>query len=195
MARRMLARAGEAWSGAHQARLSAAGLFLVLGLLLAACSSGGSSGANTATPTIPIGQATATLASATNAPSSSPTASPGSVAQSGSLDICKPVTPTPVSISVLPEIPPYPNGRLLLAESKDGNAEYGFCASDPVSAVATFYTQALPGKGWQNIQTFTNLSTKNIIATRGANESVTITISPDTLQAGNTDLLIIVQGL
>ncbi len=195
MARRMVARTSGAVLGARGGRLRAAALLVALGVSLAACGSGASSSATTATPTLPGGQATATLSSATSAPRSSPTATPGSVAQSGSLDICEPVTPTPVSISVLPEIPAYPNGRLLLAESKDGNAEYGYCATDPVSTVAAFYTQALPGKDWQNIQTFTNLSTKNIIATRGANESVTITISPDTLRAGNTDLLIIVQGL
>ena len=195
MARRMVARTGGAWSAAHGARLSVVGLFVALGVLLAACASGGSSSAATATPTIPAGQATATLASATGTPAFLATATSGSVAQSGSLDICHPATPTPVTASVPPEIPPYPNGQLSLAESSDGNAEFGYCVSDSVSVVTAFYTGGLPGKGWQNIQTFANLSTENIIATRGATESLTITISPDTLQTGKTDLLVIVKGL
>jgi hypothetical protein len=195
MARRMMARADRTWRGAHMARLRAAGLLLALGLALVACDAGGSSSSATATSTVPAGQATVTPTSASGTPASSPTTSPGSVAQSGSLDICHPATPTPVTASIPQEVPPYPNGRLLLAQANGSDAEFGYCATDSVSVVTAFYTQGLPGKGWKNIQTFSNLSTVNIIATRGANESLTITISPDTLQAGNTDLLIIVKGL
>ena len=45
-----------------------------------------------------------------------------------------------------------------------------------------------------DLKTFMNLGTENVTATRGASETVTITVSPDTLQQGNTDLLIILQG-
>src|SRR5579859_3451435 len=196
MARRMVAQSGGASSGAHGVRLRATGLFVALGLLLAACGSGGSSSAATATSTIPAGQATATLASATTTPATNPTATPASVAQSGSLDICQPVTPTPVQISVPAEIPVYQSGQIKLAEANTttNTSEFGFCIPDSVSAVASFYTHALPGKGWDNLNTFINLGTENVTATRGSSETVTITISPDTLQQGNTDLLIILQG-
>ena len=105
--------------------------------------------AATATATVPAGQATATLASATDTPASNPTATPASVAQSGSLDICQPVTPTPVQISVPAEIPVYQSGQIKLAEANTvtNTSEFGFCIPDTVSAVASFYAQALPG-GW-----------------------------------------------
>ncbi len=191
MARRMVARAGGASCGA---RLRAAGLLVALGVLLVACASSGPSSATAGTPTTPTGLVTGTPTNDSGSPT--PTLSPGSVAQSGSLDICQPVTPTPVQIGVPAEIPVYQGGQLKLAEanSATNTAEFGFCISGTVSAVGTFYTQALPGKGWGAIKTYSNLGTENITATRGSSEMLTITISPDTLQSGNTDLLIILQG-
>ncbi|HEU0026659.1 MAG TPA: hypothetical protein VFQ25_06040 [Ktedonobacterales bacterium] len=194
MARRMVARAGETWRGPRGGRLRAAGLIVALGLALVACSSGDTSSAATPTATT-AGQATATL-SVSGTPSPSPTPLPGGAAQAGVQDICSPSSPLPVTTSVPAEIPAYANGRLQLAtQIGSDSAEFGYCTSDTVSAVATFYTQGLSGKGWQNIQTFDNLSTVNIIGTRGDSENVTITIAPDAKLAGNTDLLIIVKGL
>jgi hypothetical protein len=169
---------------------------LALALLLGACASGGSSSANTPTVTPPPSQAQATSTATTGSGSNAPTPSPTSgLAGSGSLDICQPVTPTPVQINVPAEIPIYQSGQLKLAEanSPTNTSEFGFCIPDTVSAIGSFYTQALPGKGWSSVKTFENLGTENITATRGS-ESVTITVSPDTLQQGNSDLLIILQG-
>lgn len=81
----------------------------------------------------------------------------------------------------------------MLAEADGPISEFGYCIHDTVSAVANYYARSLPGKGWSDVQTYINLATENITATRG-NETLTITVSPDTLQSGNTDLLIILQG-
>jgi hypothetical protein len=172
-------------------RSSAAGALLALTLLLAGCASGGTGSAKTATPTMPA-EPTATLANPTGAGTPTPTAA--GVAGSGSLDICQPVTPTPIQISVPPEIPVYQGAQIKLAEANGPTSEFGYCITGSVSAVASFYTQALPGKGWGNIENFVNLNTENIIASRQSpDQSLTITVSPDTLQPGNVDLLIILQ--
>lgn len=194
MARRMVAWATDgAWSAA---RLRAVGLLLAFGFLLAACDSGGSTSANAApTPTLPLAQSTTTAPAGSGTGTASPSPTAAGVAGSGSLDICQPVTPTPVQISVPSEIPVYQSGQIKLAEANTATNtyEFGFCIPDTVSAVGTFYAQALPGKGWGALKTFTNLGTENITATRASSETVTITVSPDTLQQGNTDLLIILQ--
>lgn len=194
MARRTVARAGWAWRGARGGRLRAAGLIVALGLALAACGSGDTSSASVK-PTVQVAVETAT-ATVSGTPAPTPTPLPGGAAQAGVQDICSPSSPLPVTTSVPAELPPYPTGHLQLA-TKIGSdsAEFGYCTPDSVNAVAMFYTQGLPGKGWQGLQTFNNLSTVNIIGTRGSNESVTITIAPDVKMPGNTDLLIIVKGL
>jgi hypothetical protein len=122
-----------------------------------------------------------------------PTAT-GDVAGSGSLDICQPVTPTPVEASVPSEVPVYSTGTLKLAETNSAanTSEFGFCIPDSVANIGNFYAQQLLAKGWGSINTFNNLGTQNFTAKRGS-ESITITISPDTLQQGNCDLLIILQ--
>ena len=183
---------GTTTRSARAQRRGAACALLALGLLLAACASGGPTGASSATPTLPA-EPTATLASGTGSGTPTPSPTPAGVAGSGSLDICQPVTPTPIQISVPAEIPVYPSGQIKLAEADGTTSEFGYCIPDTVSAVATFYVKALPGKGWSAVKTYVNLATENITATRG-NETLTITISPDTLQRGNTDLLIILQG-
>ncbi|HEY7974130.1 MAG TPA: hypothetical protein VID72_02210 [Ktedonobacterales bacterium] len=190
-----IARRSSAGRGASVRWPRTVGLLVALSLLLAACDVGGASGANS-TPTLPAGQATATLPGVSGTATPSPTPLSGGAAQAGATEICVPSAPLPISISVPAEIPPYPNGQLRLASAVgSNNADFGYCTPDSVSVVAAFYTQALPGKGWQNIQTFVNLGTENIIGTRGSGESVTITISPDSLQSSATDLLIIVKGL
>ncbi len=165
---------------------------IIVGLCatLTACAAGSTS-ASTATPI-----ATVTLAPpATLTPGGPPTPTitplPGSANLAGATDIC--TSPISVSTTLPPEIPPY-NGQLRLAETNKGDAEFGYCASDSVDAITSFYTAQLPGKGWQNIQTFTNNATRNLIATRGS-ERLTITVSPDVVQTGNADLLIIVNGV
>ncbi len=197
MARRMVARAGATGGGLRAGRSLALGSLLALGLMMAACGSGGSSSAaTTTTPTLPISQSTGTVLTTPGSGAPLPSPTSAGVAGSGSLDICQPVTPTPVQISVPTEIPIYQSGQIKLAEANPATStsEFGFCIPDTVSAVASFYTQALPGKGWANLKTFVNLGTENITATRGPSETVTITVSPDTLQSGDTDLLIIMQN-
>ena len=189
---RWLAMAGGAPGMLHGWRRGAAGALLALALLLAGCASGGTTSQTAGTPTLPS-EPTATLASPAGAGTPSPT--PAGVAGSGSLDICQPVTPTPIQIGVPSEIPVYPGGQIKLAEANGPTSEFGYCITGSVSAVGTFYAQALPGKGWSDIKTFINLATENIIAThQNPNESLTITVSPDTLQQGNVDLLIILQA-
>ncbi|HET9110754.1 MAG TPA: hypothetical protein VFN78_08015 [Ktedonobacterales bacterium] len=115
---------------------------------------------------------------------------PGSANLAGATDIC--TTPVSVSTTLPPEIPPY-TGQLRLAQTSGGAAEFGYCSSDNVATITSFYVAQLPGKGWQNIQTFENNATRNIIATRGS-ENLTVTVSPDVVQTGSADLLIIETG-
>ncbi|HEX9035871.1 MAG TPA: hypothetical protein VF808_02675 [Ktedonobacterales bacterium] len=165
---------------------------LAAALGLGGCTSGSASATSTPTATLPSAQATATTPGGSSTTSATPTSA--GIAGSGSLDICQPVTPTPIQISVPPEIPVYSGSQIKLAEANNsGVSEFGFCIAGSVNSVAAYYQQALPSKGWTNLQTYTNLGTVNITAGR-ASEAVTITISPDTLQRGNTDLLIILQA-
>ena len=164
-------------------------LTLCLGATLAACASGANSGAAqaTATPTSAL-SATATTGGPP-APTSTPL--PGSTNLAGVTDIC--TSKANVTKPLLPELPAY-NGQLRLATQTTGGAyEYGYCVRASVDTVTAFYKAQLPGKGWTNIQTFDNSATRNLIATHGA-EQLTMTVSPDVVQAGNADLLIIVNG-
>ena len=164
-------------------------LTLGLGATLAACGESATS-ATQPTPTVTGVSAPAASPTAGGPPTPTITPLPGSANLSGATDIC--TSPISVSTTLLPEIPPY-NGQLRLAETSNGNAEYGYCASASVDTITSFYVAQLPGKGWQNIQTFTNSASRNIIATRGS-EHLTITVSPDVVQTSNADLLIIVNG-
>lgn len=157
---------------------------------LVGCDTGSTNAARSATP----------AATATDAPPPTPTQGgpptptitplPGAGNLAGATDIC--TSPISVSTTLPPEIPPY-TGQLRLAETSGSNAEFGYCTSDNVDTVANFYKAQLPGKGWQDIQTFTNNATRNLIATRGG-ENLTITVSPDVVETGSSDLLIILTG-
>lgn len=164
-------------------------LILGMGATLAACGEAATSAQQpAATATSAQQPATATTVSGSPMPTMTPL--PGSANLAGATDIC--TSPVSVSTALLPEIPAY-TGQLRLAEASNGNAVYGYCANASVDAITAFYTAQLPGKGWQNIQTFTNNTSRNIIATRGS-EHLTITVSPDVVQTNNADLLIIVNG-
>lgn len=165
-------------------------LALGLGATMAACGETGAS-ATQPTPTSTNASAPAATSTAGGQPTPTFTPLPGAANLAGATDIC--TSPISVSTALLPEIPAY-DGQLRLAQVSNGNAEYGYCASASVDAIASFYVAQLPGKGWQNIQTFTNSASRNIIATRGDAEHLTITVSPDVVQTSNADLLIIVNG-
>ncbi|MDE3228469.1 MAG: hypothetical protein KGO05_01210 [Chloroflexota bacterium] len=169
----------------HRGLIGAA-LALGMGAALVAC--GSPSTASQATPT-----ATAASVASATPTAGGPTATPlpGSGNLAGVTDIC---TSKPnLTQTLRPELPAY-NANLRLATQTTGGAyEYGYCVSADVDTILKFYTAQLPGKGWTSIQTFINNATRNLIATRGA-EQLTITISPDVVQAGNADLLIIVSG-
>jgi hypothetical protein len=182
----------RAWvtsKGRERRWLAVSLLTLGLGATLAAC---GEAGASATQPT--------PISTGISAPSATPTAGgpptptltplPGAANLAGATDIC--TAPISVATALLPEIPAY-DGQLRLAQASNGNAEYGYCVSATVDAVTAFYAAQLPAKGWQNIQTFTNSASRNIIATRGS-EHLTITVSPDVVQTSNADLLIIVNG-
>jgi len=176
-----------------QTRMATLALSVCLGLSLTLSACAASSSAQSGTPTTGV-------ATATSAPAATPTPGgpatptitplPGSANLAGATDICT----SAISVSTQPpaEIPAF-DGQLRLAQSSGGASEFGYCSSSSVQSIAAYFTAQLPGKGWQNIQTFTNDTTRNIIATRGG-ESLTITVSPDVVQTGNADLLIIVVG-
>lgn len=181
----MDARTGVIASGRRRLVVGALALSLSLCAMLTACASG-----SAATPPA----APTTIAAATLTPGGPPTPTstplPGAGNLAGATDIC--ASPINVATTLPAEIPPY-NAQLRIAQSNNGDSVYGYCASASVDAIATFYTEQLPGKGWRNIQTFTNNATRNLIATRGG-ENLTITVSPDVMQSGKADLLIIVNG-
>lgn len=181
-------RARAHWSRRAKHGLIIAALTLGFGVTLAACSSSSGS-AQQSTPTVTASSSVTPTTGGPPAPTA--TSLPGSGNLAGVTDICtsKPNLTQPL----LSELPAY-NAPLRLATQTTGGAhEYGYCVSAGVDTVLSFYTAQLPGKGWTHIQTFVNNATRNLIATRGA-EQLTITISPDVVQAGNADLLIIVSG-
>lgn len=179
-------------SAGRRGRVFICVLALGFGMALAGCDTGAHSAAQSQTP--------ASSATATEAPPPTPTQGgpptptitplPGAGNLAGATDIC--TSAISVSTTLPPEIPAY-SGQLRLAETSGANAEFGYCTSDGVDTIANFYKAQLPGKGWQQIQLFTNNATRNIIATRGS-ENLTITISPDVVQTGSSDLLIILTG-
>lgn len=173
------------WRGTPRYLAFTCALTVGLSLSLAACDS------TTSVKTTAKATTTALVTTPTTS-AAGPTATPlpGSGNLVGATDIC--TAAVSVSTQLPADIPPY-NAQLRLAQSNNGNSEFGYCASASVDTIASFYAAQLPGKGWQNIQTFHNNATRNIIATRGS-ENLTITVSPDVLQQGNADLLIIVQG-
>jgi hypothetical protein len=181
----------HAWGAAGRRGWALLCLLALVGCVtLVGCDTGSTNAKHSATP----------AATATDAPPPTPTQGgpptptitplPGAGNLAGATDIC--TSPISVSTALPSEIPPY-NGQLRLAETSGSNAEFGYCTSDNVDTVASFYKAQLPGKGWQNIQTFTNNATRNLIATRGA-ENLTITVSPDVVETGSSDLLIILTG-
>jgi hypothetical protein len=164
---------------------------LALGLCatLTACASASPSVAQS-TPGATVTSAPLATPTPGGPPTPTITALPGAGNLAGATDIC--TSPITVSTTLPAEIPPY-EGQLRLAQTNNGDGVYGYCSTASVDAITSFYTAQLPGKGWQKIQTFTNNATRNIIATRGS-ESLTITVSPDVVQTGSADLLIILQG-
>ncbi len=181
--------------GGRRHRLRISLLALSLCALLGGCATAAPSATTTSTPAA----ATATSApAATLTPGGPPTPTitplPGSGNLAGATDIC--TSAINVTTTLPAEIPPY-TGQLRLAQTNNDNGSqdgvYGYCSGDSVDAITAFYVAQLPGKGWQGIQTFDNNATRNIIATRGS-EQLTITVSPDVVQTGSADLLIIVKG-
>jgi hypothetical protein len=160
---------------------------LGLGLALAGCDTGGATSTRSPAATATL----SSMATTTTGPASQTgTALPGSGNLVGATDIC--TATVSVNTALPADIPAY-DAQLRLADTNNGNGEYGYCVNASVDAIASFYMTQLPGKGWQSIQKFDNNATRNIIASRGK-ENLTITVSPDVLQSGSTDLLIIEQG-
>jgi hypothetical protein len=91
-------------------------------------------------------------------------------------------------------IPAYPGAQLHLAYTSGNNGAFGYCSRASASAIASFYAQQLPGKGWSSIQTYTLGDHQQVTAAMG-NTQLTVTAWPDSSQAGVTDILITAQGL
>lgn len=183
----MGARAIERKARRRQASIALVSLGLCA--LFTGCASS-ATGSVSATPSATATSAPVATVTPGGPPTPTVTPLPGSANLAGATDIC--TTPVSVSTTLPPEIPPY-NGQLRLAQASGGAAEFGYCTADSVAAITAYYVSQLPGKGWQNIQTFDNNATRNIIATRGS-ENLTVTVSPDVVQTGSADLLIIETG-
>src|SRR6185312_10865338 len=145
-------------------------LALSFAALLAACAPAAPSVTSATTPAVTSTSAPPATPTFGGPPTPTATALPGGGNLAGATDIC--TSQISVATTLPAEIPAY-NGQLRLAQTNNGDAEFGYCTGDSVDTITSFYTAQLPGKGWQNIQTFTNNATRNIIATRG-NENLTI---------------------
>ena len=179
--------------------MGAAVAALCVALLLAACS-GDSSARTTATPATaqdsatPIGAQGAQGASgAQRTPSLAITPVSGGAGVAGpSGDVCQ--QPAHVATALPASIPTYPGGDMRLAEQAEGIAFFGLCTADSPPAVAQFYAAQLPAKGWGQLQTSAIDSTQILTAAQG-NAHVDVTIQPDPLVAGKTQIVIQATGL
>lgn len=187
--------AAPSWSRGAPRGVASLALGLALGIGLAACApTGGASPSATSGQTVGQGALTPTapgVASTSGASSATVTPLPGAANLAGATDIC--TSAVAVSAQLPADVPPY-HGDLRLGQTNNGDGVFGYCVTDSVAVVAAFYNAQLPGKGWSGIQTFTNDATRNLIATHGS-QSLTITVSPDVVQTGHSDLLIIVKGM
>lgn len=167
---------------------------LCVALLLAACS-GDSSARAASTPTTAPAGATPTGALGTpdvqRTPSFTPVSGGAGVA-GPSGDVCQ--QPAHVAAALPASIPPYPGGDMRLAEQAQGIAFFGLCTADSPPAVAQFYAAQLPAKGWGQLQASAIDSTQILTAARG-NAHVDVTIQPDPLVAGKTQIVIQATGL
>lgn len=164
-------------------RLGPALLFGLLVLLLAACTSTGSSATYAPSPT-----ATAGL---TNAQTPNPTpqtiSTPG--APVGIAGLCS----LPASVSAQPpsDIPPYPGAHLLVGSNQNGSGLFGYCSTAAVAGVESFYVAKIPENGWQHLSSTAIGGTDQIMATKGSNTLI-ITILADSQVSGSTDIIIVV---
>ena len=184
----------ELWAGRRLL-----GVIVVLGLvaclmLLAACDSGSASGsAATTTPAGSGGSGSVTVTAANGSPTPTFTPQAGQGNQAGVADICA-ATPS-VKISLPDSVPSYPGATLILAENIGGNDEIGFCATAAAGAVVSYDQQQIPTKGWSHVSTFTSNGTTSLLATKAnSNSTITVTISPDTINTNEVDILVIVNS-
>ena len=187
----------EGWADVSERRWRVIGPWLAAGALLLAVTLllGCASGSGSATAT-----ATATTSGSVNTPTGplingSPTATASSQGTPGIplgvSSLCS--QPSSITAQLPSSIPAFPNAKLRVGQSEGGSGFYGFCTTDSVSAVATFYANKLPASGWQNVTTNTIDTTTQLQAAHGS-ARITITVFPDS-QAGQTDIVINTSGV
>lgn len=189
----------RARAGQRRATYCGVALTLTLALVLAGCGGGGAAvpaaeltpaasavARTSGTPGATSGAGGAPTAPATATPAATITPITGARV-AGAQDICS----QPASVSAQPpaSIPVYPGAQLHASQASGANAFFGFCTQAEVSAIAQFYTQQLPGKGWSSLSTNNIASIKQVLATRNQVQ-LTVTISPDALTAGETDIFV-----
>ena len=164
-------------------------LALGLALTLAACAGEPSQTAQQSPTATGAPGVLATTSSATATTSTTATATPisGKGAQFGAQDICS--QPTRVSAQPPATIPAYPGAELHASQADGPNGFYGYCTSASVDAIAQFYVQQLPGKGWQSVKTNTIANVQQVTATLDSTH-LTVTVEPDSINAGEADILI-----
>lgn len=181
------------WLGMDTATITTVATIAVCGLcILGGCATSGSasavtSGRSASTPpplTGTVNPGGPNLPLPTAAPQVAATATAGTArTQAGATDVCA----EPVSITAQPPefLPAYPGAHLHLTETNAGDGFYGYCASDAPDAVAQWYIQQLPGKGWQQITPTTISDVHQVTALQGSTRLV-LTVAPDALTAGQT---------
>lgn len=169
------------------------GLLALVGSLsvgLVAC--GESTSASTALhPTAnATGKATTTTTGETST-TTSPLPASTFAAQDGTSDFC--AAPTNVSAQPLSSLPQYPNAQLHVSQDTSGNYLFGYCSSDAVSAIASYYQQQLPTSGWSNVQSNQVSFLQQVTATQGSTH-LTVSVEPSATLQNTTEVLVVVQG-
>jgi hypothetical protein len=99
-----------------------------------------------------------------------------------------------VQTSVPASVPAYPGAELRQSYTLDNNGTYGYCVTAAPSAVADYYLQQLPGKGWGNVKSNPMVIGNQVAGAKGGS-SIFVTMLPDAKNATQCDILIQVIGL
>lgn len=177
---------------AYRGRTVALTLTVSVALLLGGCASSGSAAATSTPVSTPpplhgtVNPGGPNLPLATAVPQVAASATAGSArAQAGAADICA----ESVNITTVPPatLPTYPTAQLHLTEVNAGDSFFGYCVKAAPGAIAQWYAQQLPGKGWQQVSTTPIQDVRQLSAVQGSTRLV-LTVAPDALLLGQTTI-------
>ena len=181
---------GLAWSVRRWRAATLIARTALVMVILAACAGGGGGTVSTiGTPGAGGANATSTAGGTTTVAvdTATPTPISGQGAQFGSSQFCS--QKPSVSVQLPASIPAYSNAQLRLSQASGANSIYGLCTTATVTAAIQFYSDQLPGKGWQQLHLNANDPVQQLTA-KQSGTNVTITIYPDAVISNETDIII-----